>query len=194
VRLGIYGGTFDPPHLGHLVAASDACDVLALDRVLWVPSGRHPLKEGRVRTPAALRLEMVRAAIAGDVRFAADDLELRRGGPSYTVDTLRELRARHPGAALFLLAGADLLAELPRWKDPDEVCRLATLAVMSREGDALPAAAVEAGRVAVRVTRVDVSATEVRRRAAEGRTIRYLVPEAVRAILERELPYRDRSC
>jgi nicotinate-nucleotide adenylyltransferase len=114
VRLGVYGGTFDPPHLGHLVAASDACDALRLDRVLWVPAARHPLKEGRVRTPAALRLEMVRAAIAGDPRFEADDLELRREGPSYTVDTLRALSAARPGAALFLLAGADLLAELTR--------------------------------------------------------------------------------
>jgi nicotinate-nucleotide adenylyltransferase len=192
VRLGIFGGSFDPPHLGHLVAASDACDALGLDRVLWIPAARHPLKEGRVRTPPALRLEMVRAAIAGDPRFAADDLELRREGPSYTVDTLRALTGRHPGAALFLLAGADLLAELPRWREPDEVQRLATLAVLSREGDALPAGA-GLDAVSVCVTRVDVSATEIRRRAAAGRTIRYLVPEAVRAVVERERPYEGRS-
>lgn len=192
MRLGIYGGSFDPPHLGHLVAASDACEALALDRVLWIPAARHPLKEGRVRTPPALRLEMVRAAIAGDPRFEADDLELLREGPSYTVDTLRALAVRHPGAALFLLAGADLLAELPRWREPEEVQRLATLAVLSREGDALgPDAGLRA--VAVRVTRVDVSATEVRRRCAAGRTIRYLVPEAVRALIERERPYAGRS-
>jgi nicotinate-nucleotide adenylyltransferase len=192
VRLGVYGGSFDPPHLGHLVAASDACDALGLDRVLWVPSARHPLKEGRVRTPAALRLEMVRAAIAGDPRFEADDLELRREGPSYTVDTLRALRGRHPGAALFLLAGADLLAELPRWHAPEEVLRLATLAVLTRGGASLPEGCALPAR-AVEITRVDVSATEVRRRAAAGRTIRYLVPEAVRAIVERERPYGDRS-
>lgn len=192
MRLGIFGGTFDPPHLGHLVAASDACEALELDRVLWIPSARHPLKQGRVQTSAALRLEMVRAAIAGDPRFEADELELRREGPSYTVDTLRALAGRHPGAALFLLSGADLLSELPRWREPDEIQRLATLAVLSREGDTLPA---ETGlrAVAVPVTRVDVSATEVRRRASEERSIRYLVPEAVRAIVERERPYRDRS-
>lgn len=192
MRLGVYGGTFDPPHLGHLVAASDACDALGLDRVLWVPAAENPLKGGRVRTPAALRLEMVRAAVAGDPRFEADDLELRRGAPSYTVDTLRALGERHPGAALFLLAGADLLADLHRWRESAEVLRLATLSVMTRAGEGLPPDAPH-GAVPVKVTRVDVSATEVRRRAAAGRTIRYLVPEGVRAVVEREQPYRDRS-
>jgi nicotinate-nucleotide adenylyltransferase len=192
VRLGVFGGNFDPPHLGHLVAASDACDRLSLDRVLWIPSAQHPLKEERVRTPAALRLEMVRAAVAGDPRFAVDDLELRRAGPSYTVDTLRELRARQPDAELFLLAGADLLAELPRWREPAEVLRLATLAVLTREGETLAGREVP-GAVSVEVARVDVSATEVRRRVAAGETIRYLVPDAVRELVERHAAYRDRS-
>jgi len=192
VRLGVYGGTFDPPHLGHLVAASDACAALALDRLLWVPSAVHPFKAGRVRTPPELRLEMVRAAIAGDPRFAADDLELRRGGPSYTVDTLRELRARHPQAELFFLTGADNLAELPAWREPDEVVRLARLVVVTREGGRLPPDADFPARE-VRVTRVDVSSTEVRRRAAAGETIRYLVPDAVRALIERHGLYREPS-
>nr|WP_240978505.1 nicotinate-nucleotide adenylyltransferase [Longimicrobium terrae] len=190
--MGVYGGSFDPPHLGHLVAASDACEALGLSRLLWIPSAVHPLKGDRVRTAPQLRLEMVRAAIAGDERFQADDLELRRAGPSYTVDTLRELRARHPDAELFLLAGADLLHELPRWREPDEVMRLATLAVVSREGDALaPESPLPA--VAVRVARVDVSSTEVRRRAAAGQTLRYLVPEPVRALIERHGLYGGRS-
>lgn len=192
MRLGLYGGTFDPPHLGHLVAASDACHVLRLDRVLWIPAAVHPLKGGSVRTPPALRMEMVRAAVAGDPRFHADDLELRRQGPSYTVDTLREVRARHPEAALFFLTGADNLAELPRWRQPDEIARIATLAVVSREGetlaDDLPYPALH-----VPVTRVDVSSTLVRRHAAEGRSLRYLVPDAVRAIIERERLYREPS-
>jgi nicotinate-nucleotide adenylyltransferase len=192
VRLGVYGGSFDPPHLGHLVAASEACERLGLDRVLWIPSAHHPLKGATVRTPPAVRLEMVRAAIAGDARFEADDLELRRDGPSYTVDTLRELRRRLPAAKLFLLVGADLLGELPRWREPGEIVRLATLAVVNRAGDELDANAV-AGAVAVEVPRVDVSGTEVRRRAAAGRTIRYLVPDGVREIVERHTLYRDRS-
>jgi nicotinate-nucleotide adenylyltransferase len=190
VRLGVYGGAFDPPHLGHLVAASDACDALRLDRLLWIPSAVHPLKA--VRTAADVRLEMVRAAIAGDPRFQADDLELRRTGPSYTVDTLRELRAREPGAELFFVTGADNLRDLPRWREPDEVARLATLAVVSRAGDSLPADPLYPAR-AVTVTRVDVSSTEIRRRVAAGLSIRYLVPEAVRAVVERERLYRDHS-
>lgn len=192
MRLGVYGGTFDPPHLGHLAAASDACDLLRLDRLLWIPAAVHPLKGGRVRTPPQLRMEMVRAAIAGDPRFAADDLELRRRGPSYTVDTLRQLRARHPEAEIFFLTGADNLAELPRWREPDEIARIATLAIVTREGERLPDGAPYPG-VHVPVARVDVSSTAVRRRVAEGRTIRYLVPEAVRAVIERERLYRDHS-
>jgi nicotinate-nucleotide adenylyltransferase len=190
VRLGVYGGAFDPPHLGHLVAASEACDALGLDRMLWIPSAVHPLKA--VGTAAALRLEMVRSAVAGDPRFQADDLELRRRGPSYTVDTLRALRGREPGATLFFVTGADNLAELPRWREPDEIARLATLAVVSRAGEALPADAAYPA-VAVPVTRVDVSSTEVRRRVAAGASIRYLVPDAVRAVIERERLYRGHS-
>ena len=190
MRLGVYGGAFDPPHLGHLVAASDACGALGLHRLLWIPSAVHPLKA--VGTAAPLRLEMVRAAIAGDARFAADDLELRRTGPSYTVDTLRALRARDPEAELVFLTGADNLADLPRWREPDEIARLATLAVVSRAGETVPADAPYPA-VAVAVTRVDVSSTEVRRRVAAGQSIRYLVPEAVRAVIERERLYRDHS-
>jgi len=190
VRLGVYGGAYDPPHLGHLVAASDACEALGLDRLLWIPSAVHPLKP--VRTAADVRLEMVRAAVAGDGRFVADGLELQRAGPSYTVDTLRELRAREPEAELFFLTGADNLRELPRWREPGEIARLATLAVLERAGEALPADS-PLPAVAVTVTRVDVSSTDIRRRVAAGQSIRYLVPEAVRAVIERERLYRDHT-
>ena len=190
MRLGVYGGAYDPPHLGHLVAASDACEALGLDRLLWIPSAVHPLKP--VRTAADVRLEMVRAAVAGDGRFVADGLELQRAGPSYTVDTLRELRAREPEAELFFLTGADNLRELPRWREPGEIARLATLAVLERAGEALPADS-PLPAVAVTVTRVDVSSTDIRRRVAAGQSIRYLVPEAVRAVIERERLYRDHT-
>jgi nicotinate-nucleotide adenylyltransferase len=190
VRLGVYGGAFDPPHLGHLVAASDACDALGLDRLLWVPSAVHPLKA--VGTAALVRLEMVAAAVRDDPRFEADGLELRRTGPSYTVDTLRELRAREPDAELVFLTGADNLAELPRWREPDEIARLATLAVVSRAGETLPPDGPYPA-VAVTVTRVDLSSTQIRRRVAAGQSIRYLVPEAVRAVIQREGLYRDHS-
>ena len=189
MRLGVFGGTFDPPHLGHLVAASEACDALGLDRVVWIPSASHPFKGGAVRTAPGLRLEMVRAAIAGDARFEASGLELERAGPSYTVDTLRALRDARPGAALFLLIGADNLRDWRKWREPDEIARLATLAVAARAGETVEAEdGVEA--VSVAMTRIDVSATEVRRRVAEGKSIRYLVPEPVRSIVEREGLYR----
>lgn len=186
----MFGGTFDPPHLGHLAAASDAFEALGLDRLLFVPAAEPPHKRGRERTPAALRLEMVRAAIAGDPRFAADDRELRRGGPSYTVDTLRELRGDAPADELYLLVGADQMREMHTWHRASELARLATPAVLSREGGGAPAGGAFRP-VPVPVTRVDVSATELRRRVAAGRSIRYLVPEAVRAIVERERLYRD---
>lgn len=191
-RLGVFGGTFDPPHLGHLVAASDACQALALDRVLWIPSAVPPHKVQTVQASARDRLAMVRAAVAGDPRFEVDPLELERSGPSYTADTLRALRERHPGAALFFLTGADNVAELPGWHQPDEILRMARLAVVTRAGDH---AVLPAGWNAevVRITRVDVSATEVRRRVAAGETIRYLVPEAVRAHIERAGLYGSHS-
>jgi nicotinate-nucleotide adenylyltransferase len=190
VRLGVLGGTFDPPHLGHLVVASEVAERLKLDRLLWIPSALHPLKGGGVAATARQRLEMVQAAVAGDPRFAADPLELERSGPSYTVDTLRELRARHPAAELFFVAGADILRELHLWKSAGEVARLARLVVVTRGGDAAAAGAV-LPLEAVRVTRIDLSSTEVRRRVAAGESIRYLVPEAVIALIERWGLYRD---
>ncbi len=189
MKLGVFGGTFDPPHLGHQVAASDAAQALGLDRVLWVPAAVHPLKLGSVEAPPALRLEMARAAVEGDGRFEVDPLELERSGPSYTVDTLRELQARHPGAELYFLTGADNLRDLPRWKEPGEVARLARMVVVSRRGEGVPPG-LPWPAVAVPVTRMDVSSTEVRRRVRARETIRYLVPEAVRVLIERHGLYR----
>ncbi|MDB4949643.1 MAG: nadD [Gemmatimonadetes bacterium] len=193
MRIGVFGGTFDPPHVGHLIAAADAHRALGLDRLLFVPSAVPPHKRSTVRASARLRLEMVRAAIAGDGRFAADDLELRRSGPSYSVDTLRALKEREPAGELFFLIGADNLRELPGWHRPHEIVRLATLVVLSREGEGPGGGAGPFPARHVAVTRVDVSATDVRARAARGEPIRYLVPEAVRAVVEREGLYRGPS-
>jgi nicotinate-nucleotide adenylyltransferase len=190
MRVGVFGGTFDPPHLGHLIAAADACTALDLAHVCFVPAAVPPHKRGQLRTDAATRLEMTRAAIEGDPRFRVEDAELRRPGPSYTVDTLRLLREREPAAALFLLIGADAGRELHTWREPEAIARLATVTVLSRSGDQpLPDASLPALRVPV--TRIDIAATEVRRRVAAGESIRYLVPDAVRAIIEREALYRD---
>lgn len=185
MRTGVFGGTFDPPHLGHLIVAGDAHAALGLDRVMFIPAAVPPHKRVTVRASAEHRLAMVRAAIRGDDRFEVDDLELRRAGPSYTVDTLRALLARRPGGELFFLLGVDALREIGTWKAPGEVARLATLVALSREG--------EGGGCdsrypvhPVRVTRIDISATEVRRRVGAGEPIRYLVPDAVREIIRRE--------
>lgn len=196
-KIGVYGGTFDPPHVGHLIVAGDACEALGLDRLLFVPSAVPPHKRHSVEATAEVRMEMVSAAVGGDERFEVSDLELRRHGPSYTVDTLRTLRERYPGAELYLLVGADVVPDLPTWRAPEEIFRLARLAVLARAGDVGEHGGEGAseGRgpipfVRVPVTRVDVSATEVRRRAREGRPIRYLVTDPVRAIIEREGLYR----
>lgn len=180
MRIGLFGGTFDPPHYGHLIAAQDACEALALDRILFIPAGSPPHKQERRLTPAAVRVEMVRQAIAGDARFVLDDRETRRRGPSYTVDTLRDLRRESPDAEFHLLIGSDQYAELDTWRGVPEIRRLSRIAVLDREG----AGAVGGEDQRVRVTRVDISASDLRRRAAAGRSLRYLVPPAVLAIIE----------
>jgi nicotinate-nucleotide adenylyltransferase len=180
VRLGIFGGTFDPPHMGHLVVAQEVHFRLRLDRVLWVPAGIPPHKRDQPITPGTVRLELVRAAIAGDDRFEASDLEVRRGGVSYTVDTLRELRQARPEDELFLIVGADQLTELDSWREPDEIRRLATLVGFGREGEDPDEVA---GVKVVSVPRMDVSSTEVRRRVGAGEPVRYLVPDAVEAVV-----------
>lgn len=189
MRVGVLGGTFDPPHVAHLIVASDVFSALRLDRLLFVPAAVPPHKLGAVRASPELRLEMVRAAIQNDPRFEVDDLELRREGASYTVDTLRELRERLPDAQLFFVVGVDQLREFHTWREPEQVAALARLAVVSREGED-PAPGSPYPVHPVRVTRVDLSATEVRRRIRAGEPIRYLVPDAVREIIERERLYR----
>ncbi|MGH7458860.1 MAG: nicotinate-nucleotide adenylyltransferase [Longimicrobiaceae bacterium] len=187
-KVGVLGGTFDPPHAGHLIAAGDAFERLQLDRLLFVPALLPPHKQGAVAAPAPLRLELVRAAVAGDTRFEVDDLETRRPGPSYTVDTLAQLRGRWPRAELFLLVGADTLAGLPQWREPERVLELATLALLARQGEGAPAG-FPFPFERVPVTRVDVSSSELRRRVAAGLSIRYRVPEQVLTIIEREGVY-----
>lgn len=180
MRLGVFGGTFDPPHIGHLVAAQDALSVLHLDRVILVPARVPPHKLHRLITPGDIRLELVRAAVDDDPRFEVDDEELRRPGPSWTIDTLRSLSERRPGSRLFLLLGTDQFRDFTTWRDPDEIRRLAEVAVLSRAGEA-PAGE---GCISVPVTRIDVTSTDIRQRVAAGRPIRYLVPAAVEALIE----------
>src|SRR5256714_14155156 len=135
VRIGVFGGTFDPPHVGHLILAADAFEALRLDRLVFVPARAQPLKVERPAIATSKeRLEMVRLAIAGDARYSVDDTEISREGLSFTVDTLEGLSAKFEGAQLFLLLGEDSLRTFDRWKNPERIRELATLAGMSRAG------------------------------------------------------------
>jgi nicotinate-nucleotide adenylyltransferase len=204
VRLGLFGGTFDPPHVGHLLAATDALEFLALDRVVFIPAAQQPLKAGREVAPPDLRLQMVRAMVNDETRFEVDPIEIERGGLSFTVDTLRSYAERHPGAERFFFVGVDALQTLDSWREPGRVVSLARLAVLAR---ATPDAAVvneEALRERVRALggagaldpvvlttrRVDVSSTEIRARVREGKPIRGFVLEAVAQCIDAHGLYR----
>jgi len=193
-RLGVFGGTFDPPHNGHRIVAAEVADHLQLDRVIWIPAGQPPHKEGRDVGPAPLRLEMVRAAIGEDVRFEADDLELRRSGPSYTADTLEALCGSYPGSPLFLIVGVDQYRSLASWSRPEQILTRATLVVMDRGGegarDAVPDVRGADAALVAPVTRVDISSTRVREILAAGGDVSDLVPPGVLEIIEREGLYR----
>jgi nicotinate-nucleotide adenylyltransferase len=187
VRLGIFGGSFDPPHVGHLLVVADAFEALELDRVIFVPAGVQPLKVGQSTAAPGDRLAMVRRLVGDDPRFAVDPIEIERDGLSYSVETLAAFAERHPEAQRFFLVGMDVLASFAQWREPDRVLRLATLAVMQRAGDTGP---VPASAVRVETRRVDVSSTEIRDRVRAGRSIRGFVPEAVAAYIAAERLYR----
>jgi nicotinate-nucleotide adenylyltransferase len=194
VRIGVYGGTFDPPHVGHLLLASDAREALGLDRLIFIPTGAQPLK---VDTPPVAspqdRLEMVRLAIADDAYYAVDDAEINRKGLSYTVDTLEHLSARFPAAKLYLLVGQDALASFDKWREPDRIREMATLAVMRRNGGIQgdqKSKPVTGGVLEVSTRRVDVSSTEIRERLKAGRSIKGFVPESVERFIDARGLYR----
>lgn len=184
-RLGVLGGTFDPPHVGHLVVAQDVYEGLELDRLLVVPAARPPHRDARL--PAAVRLELVRRSFHGDDRIEVSDLEFHREGPSYTVDTLAQLRRERSPDELWCVIGADQLAELHEWHEPLRIPELARLAVMSRGDEPAGPKGAASGveYEPVPVTRVELSSTRVRERLDAGRSVRYLVPEQVRDPLER---------
>lgn len=190
-RVGVFGGSFDPPHVGHLLVASDAAEQLELDRVLFVPTATQPLKADRQAVPAAVRVAMLDALLGDDPRFALERLEVDRGGLSFTVDTLATLADRWPGGELVLLAGADVLATFARWREPHRVRQLATLVVLTRgEAAEVPSGFPGGPPVFLPTRRVDVSSTEVRARLAAGRPIRGFVPEAVADLIRSVGLYR----
>ncbi|MHB8507920.1 MAG: nicotinate (nicotinamide) nucleotide adenylyltransferase [Candidatus Dormibacteria bacterium] len=180
-RLGVFGGTFDPVHLGHLSVARQCAEQLGLGSVLLVPSNLPPHRAAP-GAPAADRLALVEIAVAGDPVLQACDLEVARGGTSFMVDTLTELCARYPGAELWLLLGADAARDLPQWKEPEAVTAMARLALFNRGGSVWDG---PSGHVRVVVESPPISATEVRRLLAEGKSADALLPGAVSAEIRR---------
>lgn len=210
MRLGILGGSFDPPHVGHLLAASDAAEQLALDRLVFVPASRQPLKRHLEVTPGETRLAMLRLMLDGDSRFEVDASEVNRSGLSFTVETLTTYAARFPDAVRYFLLGTDAFGTLESWRRPEEIVRLAHLAILARSNGGLAAPegggethSAEVGRrvreiggeaalppVVLASRRVDVSSTEIRERVRLGKPIRGFVTEAVARFIEMNGLYR----
>ena len=184
-RIGIYGGTFSPIHHGHLILAREALERLHLDELRVVPAALSPHKKKSLDPDC--RLEMVKAAIAGEAGFIADDIELERPAPSYSVDTVRQLREQMPDARFFWLVGADHVQDLPTWKEFDELEQLVQFVVLDR-GDGAPATSYPTVK-----RKIDISGSEIRKRVAAGEPIRYLVPPAVEEIIRTHGLYKEQE-
>ncbi len=184
-RVGVFGGTFDPVHVGHLAIAGAALDDQALDVVTFVPARHSPLKEAGPVAGDAERLEMLRRATAGEPRFSVSTIELDRSGPSFTLATLESLRGQ---GDLFLILGSDALSDFERWREPDRILALATLLVADRPGVQIAASSVRFVRFDA--PSLDISSRELRSRAARGRSLRYLVPDPAWMYIEERGLYR----
>ncbi len=202
MRRGIFGGSFDPVHNGHLLLAECCREVATLDQIMFMPASVPPHKQDRQLTTSRQRVEMLELAIGGNESFAISTLELDRGGVSFTVDTLRQLQADYPADEFFLMLGADSLRDFPTWREPAEICRLATLLVCRRGG--LPPLDFNVLQDFVSVERLDyfaacqvemplveISSTDLRLRAAEDRSLRYRVPRAVEEYIRYHALYRS---
>jgi nicotinate-nucleotide adenylyltransferase len=201
MRIGIYGGSFDPVHFGHLLLAESCREQCRLDQVWLLPADVPPHKTDRSLTSARRRIEMLQLAIGGHDAFQVSAMEIERGGVSYTVDTLTEIRRQRPDAELFLLMGADTLYDLPNWRQPDRVCELAVPVVVQRSGSPPPdldllQTIVTPERLAtirqhqVTMPIIELASSEMRRRVAAGESIRYRTPRAVEKYIETNRLYR----
>ncbi|HCK90896.1 MAG TPA: nicotinate (nicotinamide) nucleotide adenylyltransferase [Gemmatimonadetes bacterium] len=195
LRLGIFGGTFDPPHLGHTTVVTDVTNALELDQVLWIPANQPQDKSLRALAPVALRIEMTRAAVGTDLRFELSRIEAERGGASFTVETVRALRRIYPGAILFLIIGTDQFRRLNTWHSPEELLHLAKLVVMDRDGmrgrDYSPDMEGLDKVCFVGTRRIDISSTDVRAAVRDKRDLSALVHTGVAEIILREGLYRS---
>ena len=196
-RIGLFGGTFDPPHVGHLALAEWAREHLALDRVVFIPAGTPPHKAEHARTAAAQRLALTRLAVRGNPAFEVASVETRRRGPSWTVDTVRHFAQTHPRARLWLLLGGDMFDTFGTWRDPEGILAHASVAVALRPGARQPRrsrwAKVGHGVVWLDNPGLEVSSSALRARAARGESLRYLVPDAVAVAILRRRLYRSAS-
>ena len=198
MRLGLFGGTFDPIHMGHLILAEQCREACALDAVWFVVTASPPHKSGG-RTAVRHRLEMARVAVAGHPAFEVSEIEASRPGPHYSVETLTELHEERPADDLFFLVGADSLVDLPTWRRPQEIARLATVVVVNRPGidrePSDPASLPDLGPgtkplMGVTVPPIGIASSDLRRRLAGGRSVRYMVPRGVEAYIEAQGLYR----
>jgi len=186
MKIGLYGGTFDPIHHGHLIQARDAVERLGLHELLLIPAAISPHKLATTPTPAEIRAEMVAAAIEGEPCFRLERCEINRPGTSYAIDTVLELRERYPaGTRFFYLIGQDNLAELHTWREIERLKQLVNFVVLSRSEFRTPSPFPTLERC------IDISATEIRKRVANGQSIRYLVPEKVYDLIQRHQLYRS---
>lgn len=181
MTIGLFGGSFDPIHHGHLIVAQAVADALGLEEVRFVPAREQPFKAGQHLAPAERRALMVERAIQGEPRFRLERAELERDGPSYTVDTLRQLRSREPGRRFALLIGADAARDFPKWREAATVAELAELVVFARAGTPAPELPWPVRQVVVPA--IEISATDIRRRVRQGQSIRYLVPDPVLEVI-----------
>lgn len=190
MRIGIFGGTFDPVHLGHLIVAEQCREQVQLEQVWFMPAAHPPHKLNRPLTSVEHRLEMLRLAVGGHEAFVVSDLETRLPVPNYTVQTLRRLREQFPEAEWFLLLGADSLCEFPTWYEPFAIAQMATLVVAARPGYTRPESLPPEFRVRwVQSPLIEISSTDIRQRIRQGRSIRYLVPRAVECYIAQQRLY-----
>ena len=186
-KVGIYGGSFDPIHHGHLILAREAREALNLEKVIFVPAAISPFKGRAAAATGDMRLKMLHAAIEGEEVFAIDDCELLRPPPSWTIDTVLEIRQRETDSEIYLLIGEDNVATLDQWRRFDELKQMVRFVVLDRTGSQ-----TQRNYRTVR-RKIDISATDIRKRVAHGQSIRYLVPPAVEEIIQREKLYREQS-
>lgn len=179
MKLGLFGGSFDPVHLGHLLVAQSACEEMDLTRLFFIPAAQSPFKPDRRPTPAPLRLQMLRLALAGWSRCEVDEQEVRRGGISYTIDTVRDYARRFAGAELFYLIGADHVAKLPQWRAAEELARQVDFVVIPRPGQPPTAFPPPFRGRTLAGFPLAVSSSQIRQRVRAGRPIAELVPSAV---------------